>query len=242
MRKLALAVFALLASFPALGADLPLKAPPLTKASFFDGYSGSGPYIGLYSQGGGGSVNGEVPGVGSASLTTTSASVGILGGYAWSGPSNTYFLAVEGMFGWQNFNGNTAGLSLSGPASFEQRFKVGAPLATIMAALPNLNFGTIAPLPALPAGVVATNIHPYLMAGIHEDDISTNFGLSNAKAWRVAPSVGFGAITQLSNATAIDVWVETIFPEKGVCTGPSAVQIGCSNIGQQVKAGIAVLW
>ena len=240
MKKL-IAALVLLAT-PAFAADMPTKAPPFKAASIFDGYSGAGPYVGIYTQGGGGSVNGAVPGVGSASLTTTSASVGLLAGYAWSGPSNNYFFAVEGMFGWQNFNGNQAGLSLSGPASFEQRFKLGAPLPTIMALLPNLNFGTVAPLPALPAGVTATNVHPYLMAGIHEDDISANFMMANNRAWRVAPSVGFGAVTQLSNATAVDVWIETIFPEKGVCTGPTDVQVGCTNLGQQVKAGISVLW
>ncbi len=242
---IALAVLASFTGAQALevqAADLPVKvAPKAQPLSFFNGYTGSGLYFGMYTQGGGGAVNGSVAGVGSASLTSTSASAGALAGYAWAGGNGNYFVAVEGMFGWQNFNGNTAGFSLSGPASFEQRLKVGAPLSTIMAVLPTFNIGTVAPLPPLPAGVVATNIHPYIMAGIHEDDISTNFGLANNKAWRVAPAIGIGTVTQLSNATAVDVWVETIFPEKGTCVGIGNA-VGCGNVGQQVKGGLSVLW
>jgi hypothetical protein len=242
MRKLfaTLALVVGMGAVPALAADVvvPLKTPKARLSALFEGYSGSGLYFGLYTQGGGGTVNGSVAGVGSASLTSAGASVGLLGGYAWTTSSGNIFYAVEALFGWQNLNGSTAGLSMSGPASFEQRFKIGAPLDTIMSVFPNLNLGTLAPLPALPAGVTTTATHPYVMAGVHEDDISANYGLGNNKAWRVAPAIGFGAVTQLSNATAVDVWVETIFPEKGVCTGG----VACANLGQQYKAGLSVLW
>ena len=217
---------------------LPAKAIPKVQPAFLStGYTGSGFYFGLYTQGGGGAVNGSVAGVGSASLTTTSASIGALGGYAWTNQAGNVFFAGEAMFGWQNFNGNAAGLAFSGPASF----KIGTPLNTVLSILPTLNLPTVAPLPALPTGVTAGNVHPYLMAGVHEDAIGASFGVNDNSVWRVAPSLGLGAVTQLSNGTAVDVWAETIFPEKGVCVGAAATA-ACGNIGQQVKAGLSIIW
>ena len=217
-------------------ADMPTKAPN----SFLAGYpyGGSGVYFGIYTEGGGGSVNGSVPGVGSASLTTNSADVGGSVGYVWASSKYPAFIAVEGMFGWTNFNGNAQGFSLSGPASFEQRFLVGTPLANFLSFLPNLNLGTVAPFPVLPNGATVTNAHPYLMAALHEQDISINFGgLASNREWRVAPAIGLGMMGQLTNGVAIDAWVETIFPDKAICIGP--VANACAGLGQQVKAGLS---
>lgn len=246
MRKsiiLAAALAALAFAPAALAADMPLKAPVTN--SFLSGYpyGGSGFYWGVYTEAGGGPVNGSVPGVGSASLTTTSAGVGGLAGYAWGLKSSSVFVAVEGMFGWTNYNGASQGLSLSGPAAFEQRFMVGTPLANFISLLPDLSniLGTVPPFPTMPTGVVVSNVQPYLMAAIHEDDISLNFpGLAANREWRIAPAVGIGMLGQLTNGVAIDAWVETIFPDKASCVGPVPGGQACVGLGQQVKVGASL--
>lgn len=239
--KNALVVAVLLTSIGSVAAaDMPVKAPV---NNFLAGYpySGSGFYFGLYTEGGGGSVNGSVPGVGSASLTLNSASVGGSVGHVWASPKVPAFVAVEAMFGWTNFNGNSQGFSLSGPASFEQRFLLGTPLANFLSLLPNLpNIGTVAPFPSLPGGATVTNAHPYIMAAIHEDDISLNFpGLAANREWRVAPAIGIGMMGQLTDVVAIDAWVETVFPDKASCVGPVG-GTACGGLGQQVKVGLAL--
>ena len=122
-----LAMLLLLAP-PARAADMPVKAPANNWLNGYP-YGGSGVYFGIYTEGGGGAVNATVPGVGSASLTTNSADVGGSVGYAWANKSGNVFVAIEAMFGWTNFNGSQQGFGLSGPASFEQRFLIGTPLA-----------------------------------------------------------------------------------------------------------------
>jgi hypothetical protein len=227
----------------ATAADLPTKAPPFTPLTSGYPYQSSGFYFGVYTEGGGGSVNASVPGVGSASLTTTSADVGGSVGYAWGGKGSPIFLAVEAMFGWTNINGSTQGLSLSGPASFEQRFKAGTPLASLWNLLPGMpNLGAIPPFPAVPIGVTTTPAQAYFMVGIHEQDISTNFpGLASGREWRIAPSIGIGLMEQWSNNVAVDAWVETIFPDKSVCVGPAG-SAACAGLGQQVKVGLSFLY
>lgn len=226
----------------ASAADLPAKAP--IRSSLFSGYpyGGSGFYWGINTIGGGGRADAVGVGVNPNALMTNSIAVGGTVGYTYANPTGSVFYAVEAMFDIQNFNGNTPGLSLSGPAAFEQRIKIGTPLASMLNIFPGgLGLPTVPPFPALPNGAVATNIHPYLMAGLHEDDVSVSFGLANNKAWRIAPSIGIGMMGQLTNGVAIDTWVETIFPDKAVCTGvPTAG--GCIGIGQQVKVGLAILY
>ena len=66
--KIALAATALALAAPAFAADLPAKAPP-PLASLFNTtypYQTSGLFFGVYTEGGGGSVNGTVAGVSSA--------------------------------------------------------------------------------------------------------------------------------------------------------------------------------
>jgi hypothetical protein len=235
-----LAAGAVLGGVPlASAADLPAKAPVITNA-FAGGYpyDRSGFFFGIFTEGGGGSVNGSVPGVGSASLTTTSAGVGGTLGYAWASKGSPVAVSVEADFGWTNINGSTQGFSFSGPAVFEQRFVVFSPLATLMAMLPNLpNLGAVPPFPALPAGVTASPMQLGLFAGVREADISTNFpGLASNREWRISPEIGLMAMEQLSNNVAARAWVKTVFPDKGVCAGP--VQGACAGLGQQVIVGV----
>jgi hypothetical protein len=241
----ALSALASLALAPlASAADLPVKAPAKA-ASFFNPYpyATSGLFMGVYTEGGSGQVSGNVPGVNAASLTSTQAGAGVTIGYAWGSKNSPVAISVEGDFGWTNFNGSAPGFSLSGPASFEQRFVIFTPLATMLNMLPNLSsaLGTVPPFPTLCQGCVASNLQMGLMAGIDESDISASFaGLPSNREWRVAPMVGLVAMEQLSNGTAVRSWVKTVFPERGVCTGP--VVDACANSGQQVKIGVGVYY
>ena len=198
-------------------------------------YQTQGLYYGVYTEGGGGSVQGTATGVNSNSLVTNEIGVGGTIGYAWGVPKSNVFVATEAMFGWKNFNATNAGFSLSGPASFEQRIKIGTPLNTFLSMLPGLGLPSAPPFPAMPNGQTVSNVQAYIMAGIHEDDNSLAYGLQANRQWTIAPSIGIGMLGQLPNGVATDVWVETVFPDKSICAGPYA----CANTGQKVLAGLA---
>lgn len=204
----------------AIAADLPvLKAP--AQSSLLSGYpyAASGIYWGLNSFAAAGSATASAPGLNSNSLITNQASVGFTLGYVWATPQ--VFYAIEAMFDFTNLNGAAPGLSLGGPAAFEQRLKLGTPLNNFLSLFPSLGLPTVPPFPTLSGTAVATNIHPYLMLGLHEDDISLNFGLGDGKQWQVSPSVGIGMMGQLTNGVAIDTWAEAIIQNKSICVGPA---------------------
>ena len=228
-------------------------SPMVTKApvynasglnAIFNGYpyGSSGFFFGIYSEGGGGSVNGSVAGVGSASLTDTQAGVGGTVGWAWGQKNSPVAFSVEGDFGWTNFNGNSAGFSLDGPLHFEQRFVAFTPLSTMLSLLPNLpSLGSLPPFAALPAGVTASNIQLGIMAGVDEDDISPNFpGLAANMQWRAAPMIGLVQMEQLSNSVAMRTWIKAEFPDKSVCIGP--VANACAGLSTQYKLGLGIYY
>lgn len=230
----AAATFAL-ALMPAGAADLPTKTPV---SPLFSGYpyTSQGWYFGINTIGGGGSVEAVGVGVNPNSVITNQIAVGGTVGYVWA--RQNVFYAVEAMFDVNNFNGYAPGFSMKGPAAFEQRIKLGTPLSNFLNLFPSLGLPTVPPFPALPGGAVATNVHPYLMAGVHEDDISINFGLANNRAWSVAPSIGVGAMGQLTNGVAIDVWAETVFTTSAICIGA----VGCQKQGQKYLVGLGVYY
>jgi hypothetical protein len=222
-------------SLPAESADLPLKATPAP----FLYPAANGLYWGIGTIGGGGNANVSVPGFNTASLVTNQISINGIVGYAWNVPNSSMFSAVEGWFGFNNFNGNQAGFDWSGPATFTQRVLLGAPLDTVMALFPNFGI-TIPPFPPLPNGQTATNVKPYLFGSISEDDVSINFGAAANKDWRISPGFGVGALGQLSNGTAVDVFAMMKFPQKAFSVGPDVVATG--GLGTQFLAGLALKW
>lgn len=243
-KLIACAAMGLVLQGAALAAD---AAPPSVKAaaaSLLSGYpyETSGPFVGIYTEGGGGPVNATVPGVGSASLTTTSAGAGISLGYAWGRKGSNFAASCQANFGWTNFNGSTVGMSLSGPLALEQECTVYTPLSNIAALLPNFpSLGSIPPFPTTPGVTVTSPIQMGFLVGMRENDISTFFtGLPAMREWRFAPEIGIVAMQQLSNATAVKAWVKTVFPDKGICSGP--VPGACSNTGQQVLAGVGYVF
>jgi opacity protein-like surface antigen len=249
MKRFLLAAAAVVAfSGLARAADLPANGSPTYQApyasSIFNGYpyGSSGVFFGVYTEAGGGSVSGTVPGVGSASLTETQAGVGGTIGYAWGAQGSPVAGSVEGDFGWTNYNGSNSGLSLEGPLHFEQRGVLFSPLSTVIGMIPGLStLGTLPPFNALPAGLTASNIQVGIMAGVDEDDISPDFvGVAADHEWRVAPMIGLVQMEQISNGTALRTWLKAVFPDKSVCLGTVSQGTACANLGTQIKAGVGV--
>lgn len=207
------------------------------KAAPVQAFGTSGLYFGIFTEGGGGSVNASVAGVNQASLTTNQIGIGGAVGYAWS-LQNSAFMAIEGMAKVNNVNGSAAGFSWDGPASFTERFKIGVPLDKVLAVIPNLGLPTAAPFPVLPQGTTLLNTKSYLFGAFHQDDNSYSVaGLPAFSAVKLSGGVGTGMIGQLSNGTALDAWAEVVFANSAHCFG--AVRV-CGNEGNKYMAGLGV--
>jgi hypothetical protein len=235
---------ALLVPTMAYAADMPLKARPRAALSLPTAYpTASGFYFGIGTMGGGGSVSASVPGVNSNSLVSNQIGVGGILGYAWNVPNSQYFAALEGWFGWQNFNGSAPGFNLTGPATFTQRVMIGAPLSDIAAVFPNFGLAP-PPFPPLPNGQTASNIKPYLFGSLTEDDITIDLaGAGSNRDWRLSPGLGVGMLGQLTSGSVVDVFAMTKFPQKGICIG-AGLPAGqaCGSEGTTYLAGLAVKW
>jgi hypothetical protein len=226
----------------ASAADMVVKAAP--KPAFLTAAYPltSGIYFGVGTLGGGGKVSASVPGVNSNSLISNEIGVAGIVGYVWNVPNSQYFAAVEGWFGWTNFNGASQGFSLTGPATFTQRVMVGAPLNDIAALFPTFNF-QVPPFPPLPNGQVASNIKPYLFGSLTEEDVSIDFGAASNRDWRLSPGMGIGMLGQLTSGSVVDVFAMTKFPQKGVCVGTGLPNgQACGSVGTTYLAGLALKW
>jgi hypothetical protein len=241
LRSFTLIAAAILA-VPALAADIAVKAPAVP---FLAGYpfGSSGFYVGLLTEAGGGPVVASVPGVNPASLTTTTAGIGMNFGYAWGSKGSLFAYAIEGKVTATNFNGANAGFSVSGPVSFEGTGLVWTPVSTIQNVFGLLNlpnpFSNIAPFPLLPTGVTASNIQAGFGAGFRADDVTVAFlGAGSNKVWSFSPKIEADLMEQLSNGSAIREYVEMVFENKGVTFGgPRGVT---STVGTKYLAGVAV--
>jgi hypothetical protein len=247
MRKIMIAALAAtaLAGIPAMAADLPAVAA-INKALNVTGvypYQSSGFFFGAYTEGGGGSVSANAPGVNPASLATTDAGLGFTVGYAWGQKTSKLAYSAEADFGFTNFNGNNAGFALQGPLAFEQRFVIWTPLANLTTLLPNffgnLGIGTIPPFQALPPGVTASNLQTGLAFGVREKDVSLAYaGLQANKEWLVEPVIKLMAMEQLSNGTALRAWAGVTIPTQAHFVGP--VPGSTAVRGPEVLAGAGV--
>jgi hypothetical protein len=190
---IAAAVAGALLSAPAYAADLPVKAPvaPLLAGYPYQGsglYGGVGAVAGVLSADVGGNTGGT-------SLFSAGASLDLTAGYQFTRGGNWY--ALEASVQYTNMGGAVAcpapelNCSISSKWGFEQRGLIGFPIQTVLSVMPNL--GNFFPaLPALPGGVNAstTNTHPYVFAGIREDDVSAEFGIARAQTWKIQPVAG----------------------------------------------------
>jgi hypothetical protein len=231
---------------PARAADvLPVKAT-VPANTWLNGYpyGSSGLYVGLFTEAGGGPVNASVPGVNSASLTTTTAGVGALVGYAWGSKSSQFAYSVEGKVSATNFNGANQGFAVSGPVSAETTAFVWMPVSLIQTTLGLLNlpnpFSTIAPFPLLPATVTASNVQAGFGAGVRADDVSINFlGAGSNKVFLFSPKIEFDLMEQLSNGLAVREYIDVVFQGNGAVLGAAQSR---AVLGTKTLAGIAVVF
>jgi len=208
-------------------------------ALFVDNFGGAFTYgiketksvfkVGLNLRWGAGPVVASVPlaGVNPASLTTTTAGIGMNFGYAWGSKGSMFAYALEGKVTANNFNGQNAGFSVSGPVSFEGTGLVWTPVSTIQNALSLLSlpnpFANIAPFPLLPANVTASNVQAGFGAGFRADDVTVAYlGVGSNKVWNFSPKIEFDLMEQLSNGSALRQYVEIVFQNKGLTFGNAA--------------------
>jgi hypothetical protein len=231
MKKFLLAAVAALISLPALAADLPTKAPQTGFATY---PVSCGMYYGV-------NTMGETSADNNAAVGTqfVQGAIGLTLGYTCPmGASGGYWFA-DGMFDFANLNGASNGLALSGPAQFEQRFGVGAPVSLLLNLVPGLSTLTnaVPSLIPLPAGVAVVTSFPYLFAGLHEDDVGVSNGFANNKQYLISAGIGIGNKTRWSNGVVFDPFAEYILPSTQMCIG---IVSNCIQRGAAVRVGAAL--
>lgn len=212
---------------PLRAADvLPHKALPQIDLGTYPA-GGCGFYYGVNAMGAGGAVN-----AGPIGATQIQGDIGATVGYGCPiGTVAGSFWFAEGNFDIANLNGSQNGLSLTGPAHFEQRFGVGGPISAMLNSgmFPNLNIGnglSVPSLPGLPAGVTAGPSYPFLFASLHEEDVSAQIGVATGHAWLFSPGFGVGLQTRLSNNVVAETAAQWVLRSSGVEVGSSKVGLG----------------
>lgn len=226
MKIRALALVLALVSPAAFAADIATKAPtfpsayPTTKC---------GMYYGVGTGGSAGAVNGAVVGT-----QIVQGELDALIGYTCPFATNAFWF-VEGSVGYDNVNGSINGLALSGPLVLMQRAGAGSPISSLFN--PFSNNLSLPSLPLLPTGVTQTLAQPYLFAGVVEQDISAQVGLAGSnKQWLVAPMIGTGLLTRLSNGVVVDTWAGWQMNSQSFCPGGGGV---CGKLGNAGRVGVA---
>lgn len=242
----ALAISAALIS-PAIAADQ-APAPIYTKAPAVPylgyPYGSNGPIVGIFSEVGAGPVNASVPGVNSASLTTTTAGIGAMAGYAWCSKSSQFAYSLEAKVSANNFNGENQGFSVSGPLSVEGTAYIWMPVSLIQNVFSILNitnpFSTIAPFPATPANVTASNIQAGFGAGFRADDVTIAYlGAGSNKVFAFSPKIEAALMEQLSNGLAVREYTEVIFQNNSAIFGAMQSK---ATLGPKIMAGVMAVF
>jgi hypothetical protein len=230
LKKFLLASVAVLIATAAFAADnLPTKAPlgyaeyPTTKC---------GMYFGVNTMGEAGAVQNAAVGT-----QTIQGAIGLTLGYTC--PIGHGYWFVDGMFDFANLNGSTNGLSLTGPAMFEQRFGFGAPVPFLLNLIPGLASlqNAVPSLIPLPTNVVVVTSSPYLFGSLHEDDVGVSNGFASNSQYLISAGFGIGTKTRLSNGVVFDPFAEYILPSSQMCVGLAG---GCVKKGSAVRIGAAL--
>lgn len=234
---MALAMFVV----PAMAADLAVLPMKARQPILFT-YSGSGVYLGIGTYGEVDKAKIVTPlGLEQVNGFAAGGAVSAVAGYMWG--NGTTWSAVEGMVSYQNIGADAAaGGSISSRFGFTERVLFGGPITSVLGLLPNLS--TV--FPVLPNPIASTTTHPYIFAAVHQDDVSADFGLGNAKVWRIRGGLGAGLKQQLgstapnpaaSQVTA-DIWAEYLMPGSGIVVGaPNGVK---ANQGSGARVGITL--
>jgi hypothetical protein len=210
---------------PAAAADLSTKANPLLA-----GYPTTkcGIYYGVGTGGSAGAVNGAVVGT-----QIVQGELDAILGYTCPIGQQAFWF-VEGSVGYDNVNGSVNGFALSGPLVMMQRAGAGSPINALFN--PFSNNLSLPSLPMLPAGVTQTVAQPYMFAGVVEQDISAQVGLRSNKQWLIAPMIGLGLLTRLSNGVVVDTWAGWQMNSQSFCPGGGNL---CGKLGNTGRVGVA---
>lgn len=238
MRKLIYALGGLLYSIAAVSAsDLPLKAP---KQQFIGAYpyGASGWYVDVGTFGEATKITVSAPAAVGTSGFAAGGSVTIGGGYAYTLSANRW-LAVEGSLNYADTSAEQAGVAIANRISGTQRLMYGGSMDMLTQWFPSLaNLSTVLPvLPPLPAGASNPLSHPYIAAVIHESRNQVSMGLLSDRAVRLTYGGGMGVITQLSNGSALDTWVEATSSSGVHLLGPVT-----ESTGVTYRAGATMKW
>lgn len=218
---------------PAEAADMAVKSAPQFKPIGPYPNNGCGAYYGINAMTTAAPIQGAAVGA-----TEIGGDIGGLIGYACASPTGPSVWFVEAIADFQNLNGSSNGLSLTGPAHLEQRAGFGGPLNNFLTSLPNLNLPALPALPGLPSGITAGPSIGYVYGALNEDDISASFGLSSARKWVLSPELGVGLLTRLSNNVVADTWAGIKLSSQGVCIGTG----GCPRMSAGPVAAVSFKW
>ena len=206
----------------AFGADLTLKAPsgyPLARCGF---------YYGLGTGGSAGAVDGAVVGT-----QIVQGELDAIVGYTCPFLQSSFWF-VEGSVGFNNINGSVNGLALSGPLVLMQRVGAGSPINALFN--PFGNSLALPSLPALPNGVTYGPANGYFFAGIVEQDVAAQIGLDNhSKQWLIAPMIGVGLLSRLSDGVVVDTWAGWQMNSQSFCPGGGTA---CAKLGNTGRIGV----
>lgn len=188
----------------AQAADMPVKAAPKFVTAYQ--YGGSGVYCFGGTHGESQKIDVVAPAGAPASVFAAGGSVDGGCGYTYT-LSPTRWLAFEGFVSYANTGANQGGVTFATKVSGTQRLLYGGDLSMLTQWLPNLS--TILPvLPEIPVGSNNPLAHPYVAAVLRESNNEANILGVTDKKLRVTYGLGAGVITQLSNGSALDTWVD----------------------------------
>lgn len=232
MRTMLLASLAALAIAAPLAraADVPTKAPPALSYNYPT--TKCGLYYGIDTKGSTGTVSNAAVGT-----QMVQGAIGLNVGYTC--PMGAGYWYVDADFDFANLNGSQNGLSLSGPAVFEQRVGFGVPIDMVIAAIPGLQSlqNALPSLQKLPNGVSVVTSNPNIYVSSTFDDVSARFGLQSNRAWLWAANFGIANKVRLSNGVVMEPYAEYMLPNTQTCLGLSIVG-GCITEKNRLRAGV----
>jgi opacity protein-like surface antigen len=234
---------------PVLAADLPRALPIKALQPYDIGHCGV--YFGINTIGTAGGVNAVAGATVAPGTQVVQGGIGGTLGYGCpigaATAAGQSFWFVEGMADVTNLNGNANGLSLSGPASFTERFGAGTPINNLLSAIFPVGLAgnpAVPNLPVLPAGVTAGPSAPYIFVALHQTDVSASFGLQANREWQLSYGVGAGLRSRLSNGVVVDTfaeWQAAPSSNQSVCIGPVGAA-ACAKFGSKAMVGMALLY
>lgn len=253
MRKLLLCTTALCWGFPAIAADMPVKA----RAPIAYPYAKSGCYFGVNTEAAVASTNTSGTGLflNQAVQGNLTAAGGAIGGSVGciKGDPNLWY-GVHADLDYQNITGavgvTNANITFSSRIQGGAEVRVGGTqlLALLTSWLPSGTFPVVG-TPATPGGfqLAATPPLPYVAAGFEVFQAQATFGQISGSGTEIAPKVRAGVINQLTDANGkltgavMDTYAKVVFAGRGASFQDGQFA-AVTNMGTQYRAGVAFYW